>query len=90
MEFNQELWEYRKEIDKIDLKILELFTKRLKVVSKIWKLKKKNNIQPLDEKKWNEVLWRIVEEWRKIWLSEEFVVGVWERIHEESLGIEKI
>jgi chorismate mutase len=43
----------------------------------------------LDEKRWNEVLQKIVEEWEKFWLSEEFVVGVWERVHEESLRVER-
>jgi chorismate mutase len=89
MGFIQELWKYRKQIDKIDLEILKLFAKRFEIVLEIWKLKRENNIQSLDKKRWNEVLWRIIEEWKKMWLSEEFVVDVWERVHEESLRVEK-
>jgi chorismate mutase len=89
MGFVRELWECRKEIDKIDLEILKLFAERFKIVLEVWKLKKENNIPPLDEKRWNEVLQKIVEKWKSFWLSGEFIVDVWERIHEESLEIEK-
>jgi chorismate mutase len=89
MEFTKLLWEYRKQIDEIDLELLKLFTKRIEVVKEVWKLKKENNIPLLDKKRWNEVLQKMIIRWGKLWLSKKLIEDIWNRIHEESLMIEK-
>ncbi len=43
----------RKEIDKIDEQIIDLFKKRIEFSSEILKIKKENNLQSTDEKREN-------------------------------------
>lgn len=47
---------YRKEIDAIDKKLLELFEKRLDIASKIGVYKKENGLEILCEKRESEIL----------------------------------
>jgi chorismate mutase len=83
------LEKFRKEIDRIDTEVLKLFAKRFEVVVQIWDIKKELSIKPLDENRWQEVLEKVISEWENLGLTREFVVDVWERIHKESLRIEK-
>lgn len=48
--------ELRKEIDKIDGKMLELFEERMALVNEISKIKKKGNINILDKNREEEIL----------------------------------
>jgi len=50
----------------------------MKVVEKVGKYKKENNIPPLDKKRWQEV----------IKTKKGFIKKIWEIIHEEALKIE--
>lgn len=55
------LTEYRKEIDKIDDEILELFLKRMETASKVADYKKENNLSTLQKGREREILNRISE-----------------------------
>lgn len=70
---------FRKQIDEIDTAIVNLLVKRMKVVEKVGKYKKENNLPPLDKKRWQEV----------IKTKKGFIKKIWEIIHEEALRIEK-
>lgn len=86
MELNQ----LRQQIDKIDIELLKLFAKRFEIVKRVWEWKKQNWVKnPLDPKRWKELLQKNVSEAEELWLSSNFVENVWEEIHKESLKIEK-
>jgi chorismate mutase len=51
-------------------------------------LKKQTNAPVLDEKRWNEILEKMLERWNKANLNEDFVKDIWNRIHKESLKLE--
>ncbi len=70
----------RKQIDQIDDLIVDLLAKRMKVVKKIGRFKKRNNIPAFDQLRWQEV----------IKSKKGYVKKIWETIHEEALKIEKL
>ena len=87
---NMELNQLRQKIDKIDIELLKLFAERFEVVKKVGEWKKQNWVtNPLDPKRWKELLKKNVSEAEELWLSVDFVENVWEEIHKESLKIEK-
>lgn len=74
-----QLDEQRKIIDEIDELIVNLLAKRMKIVKNVGKYKKENNLPPLDNVRWKEV----------IKSKKGFVKKIWEMIHKEALKIEK-
>lgn len=84
-----QLANYRKSIDLFDDQIIKLLKKRFEIVEKIGLWKKKNKTQPLDEKRWREVLDAKINLAKKLRLNEEFVKKLYELIHSEALEIEK-
>lgn len=80
----------REKIDEIDFLIIELLAERFEVVRAIWETKKKNWISnPIDEKRWQEVLERTSKKAEELWISKDFVEKIWEEIHKEALKLEK-
>jgi chorismate mutase len=79
----------RKEIDEIDTRIIELLTKRMDVVKRVGVYKTARNIPPLDEKRWQEVLERIVRKAKERNLSEAMIKNIYEEIHNAALALEK-
>jgi len=87
---NKELLQnFREQIDTLDREVLYLLSRRFTIVNEIWKLKKQENIPPLQEDRWNEVLENKIEVWTEFWLKKEFIEDIWNRIHKEALEIEK-
>lgn len=87
---NKELLEnYRVQIDTLDKELIYLFFRRFEIVKQIWEIKKQEWIKPLDNNRWQELLNDNLEVAREFWLNEKFVTDIWERIHEESLDLEK-
>ncbi|MBS9775282.1 chorismate mutase [Candidatus Gracilibacteria bacterium] len=85
-----ELQYLRENINSIDTQLLELLGKRFEVVKKVGNWKKENGItQPLDEKRWNELLANNIKVGREKGLSSKFITDIWNRIHEEALKLEK-
>ena len=89
MEYKELLENYRAQIDTLDKEIIYLLSRRFTIVNQVWILKKENNIKPLQSTRWNELLTENIEVWKELEVWEEFIRDVWERIHEESLKIEK-
>ena len=87
---NKELLKnFREQIDTLDAEILYLLFRRFTIVWEIWKIKKQENITPLQKDRWKQVLDEKIEIWDEFWLQKEFVVDIWNRIHKEALEIEK-
>ncbi len=80
---------FRKQIDEIDKKLIDFLWKRLEIVKKIWEYKKENNIAILQKSRWEEVL-KTRKKWAENYnLKGDFIEDIFNRIHKESLDIEK-
>lgn len=83
-----DLSDYRKQIDDIDEKILNLLYQRFEVVKKIWEYKKDNNILILQDQRRKEVLEAIKNTWSQEWLNPEMLEDLRNRIRKESMRIQ--
>ena len=59
-EFNQKMAQLRAQIDEFDGKLLEILGNRMKVADKIGSLKKEKNVAILQNKRWNEILGKMI------------------------------
>jgi len=76
----------RAQIDTIDQNLLDTLGKRMSVAGQIGELKKANNIAVLQNKRWNEILGKMILEGQERELSEEFILRVFKAIHQESIN----
>ncbi len=87
---NKELLEnYREQINTLDKELIYLFFRRFEIVKEIWKIKKEEWVKPLDTNRWNKLLEDNLEVSREFGLEDEFIIDIWNRIHEQSLKLEK-
>lgn len=84
-EWNKSLAAQRAYIDELDSKIIEILGKRMKVSEKIGGLKKEKNVAILQNKRWNEILGRMILDGETKGLSEEFILKIFKAIHQESI-----
>lgn len=84
-EFTQKMAKLRAQIDEFDGKILEILGNRMKVADKIGALKKEKNVAILQNKRWNEILGKMILEGEEKGLSNEFVMHLFKAIHQESI-----
>tara|TARA_B100000686_G_C16805306_1_gene989670 strand:+ start:3443 stop:4525 length:1083 start_codon:yes stop_codon:yes gene_type:complete len=84
--YQSELKNLRAKIDVIDQILLDSFGKRMKVAERIGELKKINNVAILQNKRWNEVLGKMILEGEERNLSEEFILRMFKAIHQESIN----
>jgi chorismate mutase len=70
----------------IDQTLLDTLGKRMLVASEIGTLKKSNNVAVLQNKRWNEILGKMILEGQDRELSEEFILRVFKAIHQESIN----
>ncbi|MFZ1678466.1 MAG: bifunctional 3-deoxy-7-phosphoheptulonate synthase/chorismate mutase type II [Saprospiraceae bacterium] len=75
----------RKQIDEIDLEVLNLLGKRMKLSEEIGKHKKHNRISILQVKRWNEILEKAKDMGRERGLSEGFISHYLSAVHQESI-----
>ena len=76
----------RAQIDIADQSILDTLGNRMKVAEAIGELKKQNNVAVLQNKRWNEILGKMVLEGESRGLSEEFILRMFKAIHQESIN----
>ena len=76
----------RAQIDVVDQNLLDTLGKRMKVALEIGALKKTNNVAVLQNKRWNEILGKMILEGQERGLSEEFILRVFKAIHQESIN----
>jgi len=88
MELNELLKNYREQIDTLDHEIIYLLSRRFSLVKEIWKIKKDNNSQILQSKRWNELMQNLLIEAEDRNVSKKLVSTIWNLIHDESLSVE--
>lgn len=89
MEYKELLENYRAQIDTLDKEIIYLLSRRFTIVNQVWILKKENSIPALQKWRWDELLNENIEVWKELEVSTDLIRDIWERIHKESLKIEK-
>ena len=77
----------RKEIDELDLKILDLLSKRKVLVSEIVKYKTRDQI--IDNKRIEVIMERLKEESKKKQIPYEIVRGVWDSMIKSFIAFEQ-
>ncbi|NMB83810.1 chorismate mutase [Candidatus Roizmanbacteria bacterium] len=82
------LGDLRKQIDEIDGKIIGMLAKRFVVVKKIGLCKKKHQLRPFDQKRWQEVIDSRVRQGKLFSLEDNFVIDIFNLIHDQALKIE--
>ena len=84
--YNISLNTLRAQIDIADQTILDTLGKRMKVAEEIGSLKKSKNVAVLQNKRWNEILGKMILEGQDRNLSEEFILKMFKAIHQESIN----
>jgi len=84
--YNTVLNTLRAQIDIADQTILDTLGKRMKVAEDIGTLKKSKNVAVLQNKRWNEILGKMILEGQDRNLSEEFILKIFKAIHQESIN----
>jgi chorismate mutase len=85
-DFDIKIDNLRADIDIADSKLLEILGKRMKIAEQIGALKKEKNIAVLQNKRWNEILIKMILEGEDKELSEEFILRLFKAIHQESIA----
>ena len=85
-EYQNNLIDLRAKIDVIDHALLENLGKRMKISDNIGEIKRLNNVAVLQNKRWNEILGKMILEGEKLNLSEEFILKLFKAIHQESIN----
>ncbi len=89
MEHHELLQHYRDQVDTIDLEIVYLLSRRFWISKEIWKIKKETDMPILQEERWDSLLTMLFEEADERWLERDFILDLWEKIHKESMRIQK-
>ena len=84
--YKHELNTLRAQIDVVDQTLLDTLGKRMKVAKEIGNLKLANNVAVLQNKRWNEILGKMILEGQERELSEQFILRVFKAIHQESIN----
>jgi len=84
--YKHELNTLRAQIDVVDQTLLDTLGKRMKVAKEIGNLKLANNVAVLQNKRWNEILGKMILEGQERELSQEFILRVFKAIHQESIN----
>jgi chorismate mutase len=85
-EYQNQLVQLRLKIDHFDAKLLDILGQRMQVAEAIGALKKTKNVAVLQNKRWNDILERMVHEGLQRDLSEAFIVQFFKAIHQESIA----
>ena len=84
--YKHQLNNLRAQIDIADQSLLDALGKRMRVANEIGVLKRSNNVAVLQNKRWNEILGKMILEGQDRELSEEFILRVFKAIHQESIN----
>jgi chorismate mutase len=85
-DFVNKMTKLRTQIDEIDGKLLEVLGTRMKIAEQIGNLKKEKNVAILQNKRWNEILEKMIAVGNEKDLSEAFILTLFKAIHQESIS----
>ena len=80
--------EIRKQIDGIDKKVIQILTKRMKLVARLGKLKKKEGLPVQDKKREAEMLKKLEKQAEKGGLDAKFINKIYKDIFKESRRVQ--
>ena len=89
-EFLENLENLRHKIDEVDLELLNLLARRMRLAENIGKYKRRNNIAILQTARWSEILDKATAQGRERGLSHEFVEKFLSAVHQESIAHQTI
>lgn len=84
-DFQNQLTDLRKKIDNLDVEVIEILSKRMKISQQIGEYKKANNVKILQQTRWEEIISGRVEIGKAMGLSEQFIKHILKEIHQESI-----
>ncbi len=79
----------RKQIDHLDEELLSLLMERMKIAEEIGKIKKREKVTILQPHRWEEIRKNVLRKGTALGLSEEFVLRIFNTIHQESIERQK-
>jgi len=83
--FNQSLDELREQIDQVDRDVLEVLSHRMRIVEQIADFKRASNVTSLQVARWKSLLNDRIQRAVELGLEAEYVKGIYEVIHRESV-----
>lgn len=86
---DEELRMLREQIDQIDSQALQLLAARSRVAERIAYVKRNGNLAVFQPKRWDALLKQRMETGKELGLDEEFVKGIFEKIHTESVRVQE-
>ena len=84
-DFNQRMNQLRTQIDDFDHKLIEILGRRMFIADQIGTLKKERNVAILQNKRWQELLDKMITDGENKGLSQEFIIQLFKAIHQESI-----
>jgi chorismate mutase len=85
-EFLENIEYLRHKIDDIDVELLELLARRMRLVEDIGRYKSRNNVSILQTARWNEIFERSFEAGKTLGLSRDFIEKYINAVHQESIA----
>lgn len=83
-----QLQDLRNSINLLDSAIINILAERMRIVTKVGKYKKQQNIPALDKARWQEVLSNKMDTAKKLGLDQSLVKDIYNLIHEHALKME--
>ena len=75
----------RQQMDMIDMEVVDLLARRMELSDDIGEVKKACNMTAYQPERWNEIVQTRGSRGEKLGLSPEFVVALYQLIHDESI-----
>jgi chorismate mutase len=85
-DFIENIENLRQKIDEIDLEMLQLLARRMRISDDIGRYKLRNNISILQTARWNEILQKGIEQGESRGLSPVFIEKWLSAVHQESIA----
>jgi chorismate mutase len=90
IEFETKLEMLRREIDKMDAELLDILSKRMKIVDEIGQYKKENNITILQIRRWSDIIYDRLNLGSRFGLNNDFLMEMLQLVHEESIRRQEV
>lgn len=85
----QQLAHLRLQIDSLDSQLIDLLARRAQVATRIGQLKQQHQLEPLDPKRWQQVLESRIATAQQLGLPPNLIESIYHSIHQHSLSIQQ-